>query len=167
MRKSPAQVYALVFGLTLTLVGIVGFFYTADFSTGKEATQPGNTDALIGVFDVNGWHNVVHVLSGLAGLALAGSWSGARLYAWGFGLVYLVVTAIGFALGDGHAILGLIPVNTEDNLLHLAISLLGLGAAIATPSVPPPTMAGKGEDGSRAFERSVRRREAAKNPVAR
>ena len=116
MRKSPAQVYALVFGITLLLAGILGFFYTADFSTGKEATQPGNTDALIGVFDVNGWHNVVHVLSGL---------------------------------------------------LHLGIALLGLLAAIATPSAPPPTMAGKGEDGSRAFERSVRRREAAKNPVAR
>src|SRR5215212_1514659 len=73
MRKSPAQVYALTFGATLLLAGILGFFYTADFSTGDATTDPGNRDALIGIFDVNGWHNVVHLASGLLGLALAGS----------------------------------------------------------------------------------------------
>ena len=166
MKKSPAQLYALVFGLALTLAGILGFFYTADFSTGAEATRPGNRDALIGLFDVNGWHNVVHLLSGLAGLAAAGSWRAARLYAWGFGLVYLLVTGIGFALGDGHAIIGLIPVNTEDNILHLAIALLGLLAAILSPSSPAPTMA-SGQGGSLAFEHSIRRRNAEKNPIAR
>jgi hypothetical protein len=166
MRKSPAQVYALVFGATLVLAGIVGFLYSADFSTGSAAADPGNRDALIGVFDVNGWHNVVHILSGLLGLALARSWRGARLYAWGFGLVYLVVTAIGFSLGSGHAILGLIPVNTEDNFLHLAISLLGIVAALATRSAPPPTLVSR-ERGSRAFEASVRRHPSAKMPPAR
>jgi len=166
MRKSPAQVYALVFGLTLVLAGIVGFFYSADFSTGKAAADPSNRDALIGVFDVNGWHNVVHILSGLLGLSLARSWSGARLYAWGFGLVYLLVTVIGFVLGDGHAILGLIPVNTEDNLLHLAISLLGITAALSTPSAPPPTTVA-GERTSRAFQASVRRHPSAKMPPTR
>ena len=135
MSKSPAQIYALTFGATLVLAGILGFFYNASFSTGDT-----ERDALVGLFDVNGWHNVVHILSGLAGLALARSWSGARLYAYGFGLTYLVVTAIGFAVGDGESILGLIPVNTADNILHLAIAVLGLLAAIATPSAPRPTL---------------------------
>ena len=134
MRKSPAQVYALTFGLALLLAGIVGFFYTADFSTGDATTDPANRDALIGVFDINGWHNVVHVVSGLLGLALAGSWRGARLYAWGFGLTYLAVTVWGFVIGDGESILGLIAVNTEDNVLHLLLGLLGIGAGIATPA---------------------------------
>jgi hypothetical protein len=166
MRKSPAQVYALVFGATLVLVGIVGFFYSADFSTGKAATEPGNKDALIGVFDVNGWHNVVHIASGLVALAVAGSWFGARVYAFTFGVVYLAVTVIGFALGDGHAVLGLIVVNTEDNFLHLAIALLGIMAALATRSAPPPTTV-TGERGSRAFEASVRRHPSAKMPPTR
>src|SRR3954449_6004903 len=65
MRKSPAQVYALVFGVTLLLAGILGFFYTADFSTGHDAGR----DALIGVFDVNGWHNLFLIANGLVGLA--------------------------------------------------------------------------------------------------
>src|SRR5829696_2184983 len=154
MRKSPAQVYALVFGLTLLLAGILGFFYTADFSTGDATKDPGNRDALIGLFEVNGWHNVVHLLSGLLGLALAGSWRGARLYAWGF------------IVGDGESILGLIPINTEDNLLHLGISLLGIGAALASPSAPPPTTVDGGRT-SPAFIPSVRRRAQVKTPPER
>jgi hypothetical protein len=166
MRKSPAQVYALTFGLALLLAGIVGFFYTADFSTGAATKDPSNRDALIGLFDVNGWHNVVHIVSGLAGLALARSWRGARLYAWGFGLTYLAVTVWGFAIGDGESILGLIPVNNGDNFLHLAISLLGVMAALATPSAPPPTTV-DGEGSSPAFELSVRRRPQTKHPASR
>jgi hypothetical protein len=162
MRKSPAQVYALVFGATLLLAGILGFFYTADFGTGDDASR----DALIGVFDVNGWHNVVHILSGLLGLALARSWRGAKLYAWGFGTVYLAVTVWGFVIGDGESILGLIAINTADNFLHLAIALLGIIAAIASPSAPPPTTADR-ERGSRAFMPSVRRRAQTKHPVER
>jgi Domain of unknown function (DUF4383) len=166
MRKSPAQVYALVFGATLLLAGILGFFYTADFSTGDATTDPANRDALIGVFEINGWHNVVHIVSGILGLLLARSWSGAKLYAWGFGLTYLAVTVWGFVIGDGESILGLIAINTEDNFLHLAISLLGIMAAIATPSVPRPTTA-DAEAGSRAFSPSVRRRAQVKSPVQR
>src|SRR3712207_3259739 len=114
MRKSPAQIYSLTFGATLLLVGILGFFYTADFSTGAASSEPGNKDAILGVFDVNGWHNVVHILSGLLGLSLAGSWFGARVYAIGFGATYLVVAALGFAIGDGESIFGLIPINSAE-----------------------------------------------------
>jgi hypothetical protein len=166
MRKSPAQVYAVTFGLALLLAGIVGFFYTADFSTGDATTEPGNREPLIGVFEVNGWHNVVHLVSGLIGLSLAGSWRGARLYAFGFGLTYLVVTAIGFAVGDGESVVGLIAVNTEDNFLHLGIAVLGLAAGLATPSAPPPTTVDR-ERGSLAFQPSVRRRAQVKDPVSR
>ena len=166
MRKSPAQVYALVFGAALLLAGILGFFYNADFSTGSATTDPGNRDALIGAFDINGWHNIVHIASGLLGLALARSWRGARLYAYGFGTVYLAVTVWGFVIGDGESIAGLIPINTADNFLHLGISLLGIMAAIATPSAPPPTtVAAEGK--SAAFMPSVRRRAQAKHPVER
>jgi hypothetical protein len=122
--RTPAQIYSLVFGATLLLAGILGFFYSAAFGT------PGETDALLGIFEVNGWHNVVHIASGLAGLALAGSAAGARSFALGFGVVYLLVTIWGFAVGDGGEILGFLPVNTEDNILHLAISLAGIAAGL-------------------------------------
>jgi hypothetical protein len=133
--RSPAQVFALVIGATLLVAGIVGFFYNASFGTGDGTER----DALLGILDVNGWHNVVHVASGAIGLLLASSYGGARLYALVFGGVYLVVALVGFLAGDGEEILNLIPVNTEDNFLHLLIGLAGVGAGLATPSTLAPS----------------------------
>jgi hypothetical protein len=89
---------------------------------------------------VNGWHNIVHLLSGLVGLLVVGSWMGARWYAYALGTVYILITIVGFAYGDGEVIIGLIPINTEDNILHLLIGIAGIAAGAATPAVPPPTM---------------------------
>jgi len=82
------------------------------------------------IFEVNGWHNVVHILSGLAGLALWRRADTARAFALGFGSIYLVVTIWGFITGDN--VLWLIPVDTADNFLHLVISLTGLAAGIVS-----------------------------------
>jgi uncharacterized protein DUF4383 len=133
LRRSPAQNYALVIGASLSLAGIVGFFYSGSFG------KPGEVDAVFGVLDVNGWHNVVHLLTGLLGLATARSYSAARRYAIGLGVVYAAVAIWGFAIGDGESILGIVPVNSEDNALHVLIALAGLGAGLGTPAVPSPS----------------------------
>jgi Domain of unknown function (DUF4383) len=129
-ERSPAQVYALVIGLTLVMAGIAGFFYNASFSSGDGSER----DALLGILDVNGWHNIVHIASGATGLFVVGSYGGARAYALGLGVVYLLVTLLGFIAGDGEEILNLIPVNTGDNFLHLPIGIAGIGAGLATPA---------------------------------
>jgi hypothetical protein len=129
-ERSPAQVYALVIGLTLVVAGVAGFFYNASFSTGDGSER----DALLGILDVNGWHNILHIASGAIGLFVAGSYGGARVYALGLGVVYLIVTLLGFIAGDGEEILNLIPVNTEGNFLHLLIGIAGIGAGLATPA---------------------------------
>ena len=135
-EQPPAQVYTLVIGLTLVVAGIAGFFYSASFSTGDSVER----DAVLGILDVNGWHNLVHIASGAIGLFLVGSYGAARTYALVLGVVYLIVAALGFIAGDGDEILGLIPVNTEDNLLHLLIAIAGIGAGLATPArEPAPT----------------------------
>ena len=133
--RSPAQVFALVIGATLTVAGIVGFFYNADFGTGDGTPR----DAVLGILDVNGWHNVVHIATGALGLLVASSYSGSRAYALGLGAVYLVVALLGFLAGDGDEIFNLIPVNTEDNFLHLLIGLAGVGGGLATPGTAPPS----------------------------
>jgi hypothetical protein len=135
--RSAPQLFALIVGASLVAGGVLGFFYNASFATG-DATLT-DRDAVLGVLDVNGWHNVVHLASGALGLALAGSFGGARAYAGGFGLVYLVVAILGLAVGDGESLFGLLPVNTGDNLLHLLIGVAGLGAFFASPSEPAPT----------------------------
>src|SRR3712207_4402482 len=124
--KTPAQLYALVFGAVLVLAGILGFFYSAAFGT------PGETDAVLGILAVNGWHNVVHIASGALGLLAAPRADLARTYALGLAIVYTVVAVWGFALGDGGAILDIVPVNTEDNVLHALIALAGFGAFAAS-----------------------------------
>lgn len=132
-QRSPAQLYALVFGLTLVAAGILGFFYSSAFG------EPGEVEAVLGILDVNGWHNVVHIATGLIGLAVYASYGNARLYAIGLGAVYVAVAIAGFIAGDGSNLLSIIPVNTEDNVLHLLIGVAGLGAGLATPAVQPPT----------------------------
>ena len=80
-------------------------------------------------FKVNGWHNIVHILSGLVGIALSRTPSGGRTFALGFGAVYGIVTIWGFV---DKSIINLIPVNTADNILHLAIAALGIAAGLVS-----------------------------------
>jgi hypothetical protein len=134
-ERSPAQMYALVFGVVLVAAGILGFFYEASFSSGDDADR----EAVLGILDVNGWHNVVHIASGVVGLAVVGSYANARMYALGFGAVYIVVAILGFIYGNGDEIFDIIPVNTEDNVLHALIGVAGIGAGMATPGEPAPT----------------------------
>jgi hypothetical protein len=133
--RSPAQVFALVIGATLTVAGIVGFFYNASFGTGDGTAR----DAVLGILDVNGWHNVVHIASGAIGLLVTRSYAGSRAYALGIGAIYLLVALLGFLAGDGDEIFNLIPVNSEDNFLHLLIGIAGVGGGLATPGTAPPS----------------------------
>ena len=128
--RTPAQMYALLLGAVLLLVGVVGFIADASFGSGGDVQ---GSDLI--VFEVNGWHNLVHIASGLAGLLLARTNATARLYAFGFGAVYAIVTLWG--LIDGSSVLGIIPVNGPDNVLHLAIAAVGILAAVASPSGEP------------------------------
>jgi hypothetical protein len=129
--SSPAKLYATLVGAALTIIGISGFFYSASFGS------PGSIDEEFGLLAINGWHNVVHLATGLLGLVAAGY--AAREYALGLGLAYLVVAIWGFIIGSGDAILSIVPVNTEDNILHLILGLTGLaaGAAEAQPRATP------------------------------
>lgn len=127
---TPASLYAGLIGGVLVIVGIIGFFYSSSFGS------PGSVDPVLGVFDVNAWHNLVHILTGAVGvLAFLSGPSAARMYALVFGAVYIVVAIWGFIIGGGESILGFIPVNDEDNVLHAVLGVLGIGAGLASPEV--------------------------------
>lgn len=138
-RRTPAQWYGYLVGAALLLAGVLGFLADATFDTagaqaGDSAAPSGNAngqlqgDGFLG-FEVNGWHNVVHLISGIVLLALASRRGRARLGAIAFGVIYAVVAIIG--LLDGNDVLGIIPVNPADNVLHVALSALGLLAGLA------------------------------------
>jgi Domain of unknown function (DUF4383) len=132
---SPARLYATLVGGVLVIAGIIGFFYEASFATGDDIVS----DDVFGILAVNGWHNLIHIALGLLGLAAAGY--AARTYALGVGLLYIVLAIWGFLETENGVgvLIDLVPINTEDNVLHLVLGLTGLAAGAATPkeSVPP------------------------------
>jgi len=123
---SPARLYATLVGGVLVVAGIIGFFYSASFGS------PGEVDDVFGILSVNAWHNLVHILTGAIGLLVAGY--AARQYALWLGAIYIAIAIWGFVIGSGDSILGFIPVNTEDDFLHLILGVLGVAAAMATPT---------------------------------
>ncbi len=130
---SPARLFATVGGAVLLIAGIVGFFYSASFGS------PGEVDEVFGAFAVNGWDNVLHILTGAIGL-IAADYASRRYALWAGGF-YFVLAFWGFSVGSGEAVLGFLPVNTGDNLFHLAFGVLGILAARATPVVKRRTPA--------------------------
>jgi Domain of unknown function (DUF4383) len=126
-ETSPARLYAGLVGGVLVIAGIIGFFYSASFGS------PGTVDDVFGILSVNAWHNIVHLATGALGvLAYAAGARSSRTYAWGLGVVYIAVAIWGFIIGSGDSILGFIPINTEDNWLHVILGVVGLLAAAAS-----------------------------------
>lgn len=134
-QRSAAQLYALVFGVLLVAGGIIGFFYSASFAVGDAL----DSQRAIGLLAINGWHNTVHLLTGAIGLAVAGSAAAARSYALILGVVYLLLAILGF-LVFGDSVLQIMPLNNEDNVLHLLIGAAGIGSYTASsPRATPGT----------------------------
>jgi len=134
-ESSPARLYCLLVGGVLVIAGIIGFFYEASFATGDSI----RSDDVFGILGVNGWHNMVHIGVGVLLLLAAGS--AARTGALFVGVLYLVLSALGFIAtgGDGitfvaenNTLIKLVPVNNEDNVLHLILGITGVLAAVAT-----------------------------------
>jgi hypothetical protein len=137
--SSPARLYCSLVGTVLVIAGIIGFFYSAGFDTGVSGVTS-DTDQVFGILAVNGWHNVVHILLGVLALVAAGSAYGARTYCLAIGLVYVLLAVWGFIDSD-HVIIGLVPLNDEDNVLHLVLGLTGLAAGAASPRTETPAPA--------------------------
>ncbi|WP_250033594.1 DUF4383 domain-containing protein [Paractinoplanes maris] len=122
--RSPVRTAALAVSIVFIVVGVAGFIpgITSNFS---DLTFAGHhSDAhLLGIFQVSVLHNIVHLLFGVVGLALARTVQGARAYLVGGGAVYLVLWLYGLVVGQNSSA-NFVPVNTADDWLHL---FLGLG----------------------------------------
>jgi hypothetical protein len=120
---SAAPKYMAVQGAALLVAG--GFLVL-----GVLGFIPGVTTAgkLFGVFAVSGLHNVLHLLTGFVGFALARTYAAARAYFLGGGLVYLTLWVHGLLIGSG-----LLPINGADNWLHfvLGVVMMLLGVTLA------------------------------------
>lgn len=134
--RTPVQLAALVVGATFLLVGVLGFVpgVTTDYDSLQLAGHESHA-MLLGVFQVSILHNVVHLLFGVAGIAMARSAGAARTFLVGGGVVYLVLWLYGL-LVDHDSAANFVPLNTADNWLHLVlgIGMIGLGLVLSRSS---------------------------------
>lgn len=117
-----AQKLAWIFGAVLVVVGVLGFV-------------PGvtNNGMLLGIFQVDTIHNIIHLLTGVVAIVAAmGTGSYVRLFFQVFGVVYAVVAVVGFIQGD--TVLGLIMTNMADHVLHLVLAVIFLYAGFMMKS---------------------------------
>ena|SRR5947209_2483658 len=123
--RAASQLVAAFAGVVFLVVGLLGFVpgvttHYADLSfAGHDSGAK-----LLGTFQVSVLQNIVHLLFGIVGLALARTADGAQTFLTGGGIVYLalwVVAVVGAA--------DWLPTNTADNWLHflLGIGMIGLG----------------------------------------
>ncbi|HEX2291688.1 MAG TPA: DUF4383 domain-containing protein [Gaiellaceae bacterium] len=125
--RSLAQTLALVFGIAFLGVGILGFIPGITTNVGDiDFAGADSPSELFGIFQVSILHNIVHLLFGIAGIALARTLEGAKAYLLWSGVIYVVLFVYGLFVGAGDDA-NFIPANTADDWLHLvlAIGLLG------------------------------------------
>ncbi len=121
--KTIPEILGLAFGAIYLLVGIVGFFIT-----GFDDFFAHNTNETLLGFEINGMHNVVHILIGVAGLALSRTLAGARTYGW--------LLAVGYGAAFIYGLLAInkewdfLSINAADNVLHILTALVGLVIAL-------------------------------------
>lgn len=122
-EKSLNQKVGLAFGVIYILVGLLGFLLAGgtDF-IGQEGNK------LLGIFEVNGLHNIVHILIGvaLAGAAMS-SHAASRSTNMAVGVVYLLLGLLGWFIDD--TALDIVALNPADHILHLLSGILLIAVA--------------------------------------
>jgi hypothetical protein len=128
-----ARKVATAVGVVFLLVGVLGFIpgITTDYDSMSFAGHTSDAK-LLGIFEVSILHNIVHILFGIAGLAMARRAGGARSYLIGGGVIYIILWIYGLVVGD-ESKANFVPVNTADNWLHLILGLgmIALGLIVA------------------------------------
>lgn len=125
MNKSANRLVGVVFGAVYLLVGLLGLTVTAN--VGFFATEGG---LLLGIFEVNMFHNVAHLLIGAA-LLIAGlsSVTAAKATNTTVGAAYLLLGVVGlFIVGSA---LNILALNAADHVLHFASAAVLLGVGLA------------------------------------
>jgi hypothetical protein len=143
-ERSPIQTAALAVGLVFLLVGILGFIpgITTNYDDLKFAGHDSDAQ-LLGIFDTSILHNIVHLIFGVAGLALAKTYEGARTYLLGGGVIYLALFVYGAIWGGDEGSANFIPMNWADNILHVALGggMVLLGVVLGKEAIRRDTAA--------------------------
>ncbi len=137
--RTAAQKFALVAGLVYVSIGVLGFF-----ATGFD-NFVGNSDETLILFEVNPFHNVVHLTIG--GLWLGAAFVLAPMATQGVNFAiagFYLLAAIGGFLGLGifEDLLSIDGPLVPDNFLHLVTGLAALPFGVGVLRSHPATASG-------------------------
>jgi Domain of unknown function (DUF4383) len=131
-ERTPLQTAAMAVGGVFLAVGILGFIpgITTDYDTMTFASDDSDAE-LLGIFQVNVLHNLVHLLFGVVGIAASRAFDTSRLFLIGGGVIYAVLWIYGLII-DFDSGANFVALNTPDNWLHfaLAVGMIGLGVVL-------------------------------------
>jgi hypothetical protein len=112
-----ADMIAKILGVIFIVIGILGFI-------------PNPLVSYRGLFEVNTFHNIVHIVTG--GILLASPYYNAPVITLRvFGVIYAIVTILGFISPNSLAALA---ENAPDNWLHLVVAIVLLWAGYGLPA---------------------------------
>ncbi len=128
-NRSTVQMVALIFGAIYLVAGVLGFL---PFMGGSYTMT---NRALLGLFNINLLHNLVHIVIGIAGLAAAASVANSRTFCQVVGVVLSLLGVLGIFVANP---LGLLNIGGLDIALHLVsgavLAYFGFAAPVSTRS---------------------------------
>ena len=127
------QKLAGVFGVIFIIVAVLGFITPG----GRVMAMDPTTGMVLGVFPMNLLHNIVHLLFGVWGLVASRSWSGSKTFFTVGGIIYVVLTCVGFLSPTGF---GLVPLGGADIWLHAVLAIAMLGIGLTAKAAPAATV---------------------------
>jgi hypothetical protein len=125
-ERTTLQTVALLVGVVFLIVGILGFIPGITTDAPGKFTGEDSDAELLGLFRVSILHNIIHLLFGIAGIALARTWDGARTFLIGGGIIYVALWLLGLIGG-----LDWLPADDADHWLHLALGVAMIGSGYA------------------------------------
>lgn len=137
--------------MTRRLSGIFAVLFLAFAAAGAFS----DSEALFGLFVVDGSVHTLHLASGILGVlaAIAGTYY-ARLYLWTVGLLYLAGAVAGFIAGH---VMG-VPLSRADNFLNLGLAAVALYTVFGEdPHLAGPKIPITGRRGVTDFREPVHR----------
>lgn len=111
---------SLVFGIVFVLIGILGFVPAATTAAPMEWHR-----LLLWVFEINTWHNIIHLASWIVALLCCCNVLYAKRYLQIFGIVYWLV-AILWMVDMNWPLLWIVAHNMADLWLHIVITVTSL-----------------------------------------
>jgi Domain of unknown function (DUF4383) len=129
-NRTTVQMVALLFGAIYLAAGVLGFL---PFLGGSYTMT---NSALLGLFNINLLHNLVHIVIGIAGLAAAATLANSRMYCQVVGVVLLLLGVLGVFVANP---LGLLYIGGLDIALHLVsgavLAYFGFAATVSARSI--------------------------------